>query len=62
MDPGLIAFLFGVGTGFIEEEDEYEYGHDKVCPYCRCEFSEEELSIVDGSYICPTCLEPLDDI
>jgi formylmethanofuran dehydrogenase subunit E len=53
MDPGLMAFLFGVGIGFIEDEI--------VCPHCGCEFPEEDLSMVDGRYVCPACLKSLDE-
>ena len=54
MDPGLIAFLPGVGIGFIE--DEYI-----VCQHCGCEFLEEDLRYVDDNYTCPACFRLLDE-
>jgi hypothetical protein len=54
MDPGLIAFLFGAGIGFIEDDI-------IICPHCGCEFPEEDLRYVDDSYACPACMRPLDD-
>jgi formylmethanofuran dehydrogenase subunit E len=54
MDPFLIAFLLGVGIGFIEDDC-------IICPHCGCEFPEEDTRYVDGQCACPACLEPLQE-
>lgn len=54
MDPSLIAFLFGVGIGFLEDGI-------IICPHCGCEFPEEDIRTYDDRYSCAACMEPLDD-
>jgi endogenous inhibitor of DNA gyrase (YacG/DUF329 family) len=54
MDPSLMAFLFGVGTGFLEDQM-------VTCPDCGHQFPIEETSLIDGKPACPECLEPVDD-
>lgn len=49
-----MAFLFGVGTGSLENQM-------VTCPACGAYFQIEETRLISGKPSCPACLEPVDE-
>jgi len=54
MDRGIMAFLFGGGAGFLENQM-------VTCPGCGAEFPIEDTRLIKGKPACPECFEPVDE-